>query len=520
MEKFFVKYNKIKQLIINEKILLAILLIALLLRIAGIGYGFPLFLIIDEPTTVFTAFKFGTTLNPGRFDWPSFHFYFYGLFIVATKMIIIVAEKLGVANNYLMSDIPYFLISRIVSVIVSLFTTYFIYLSSLKLYTKNFALLSALFFAITPMAVYEGHFFRPDIMLMLMTSVYIYQNIRIFIEKKHNLSDYIYLGIIMGFAVSSKYNAFLLAIISVMFWIVYYDKSINIRSYIKNFIIAIVTSIITFLLLNPFVIIDFKHFWSTEPTVGILWQFENLGKVNQADYVSRFLEVFGYELVANLSLGLAMILLLNFIFFTFFNYRSKLSIVFNISILFSILYIIQFKRSPSYYFLYLLPLFILAITNILYDFKLTKFYKRMIFEYLLVLLVFIAFISSGYTAIKFIRNDSRAVLYSYLKTNNFSNQKIVISGEAMDILDLKFINDVTNEKTIEESTLEYTNDFYVIIGDTNTIRNSMIAEIEPNGLDEDQTGFYSRAELVKFISKDLRFGPDIFIYKVSGIINK
>lgn len=501
----------------QRKLLLLILLTTFLYRIAGINYGFPLFLIIDEPTTVYTAFKFADSLNPGRFDWPSFHFYFYGLFIILTKVFVMLLNAIGITTGFLESDVPYFVISRFVSVCVSTATAWVIYITINKLYKKNiFALLGALLFAFLPIGVYEGHFFRPDIMLMFLTSIYLYHNLNIFLDKNHSTKNYIILGSIMGIAVSSKYNAFLLSVTTVLFWLVFYDKKVEFINYIKKFALAFFTSITVFVLLNPFVIIDFDTFWSDQPSIGLLWQFENLGRVSFSEYVYKFLNVLGPDLISDLSIGVAMLLLLNLFVYLFFNYRSKLSIVLNTSILFFILYIIQYDRSPSHYFIYLLPFYVLAIINFINDYFDSKYYRPGVLRYLLIFTMFAAFVSSTYITAKLIRNDSRAVLYDYLKKNDFSNEKIVVHGDELNILDIKFIKDITKVRTIEAGTLDYEFDFYVIVGSNEVIRNSMLAKIEPNGLREDQFEFYERAQLEKLITSDLRFGPDIYVYKVEG----
>ncbi len=250
-------------------LLVAIVLLAASLRIWGINFGLPYLYHPDEPWTVNIAqnmFKTGDT-NPHFFQWPSLLMYLNAL---AYLPYYLVGRLAGVFGNP--ADVPgpitivmgvgrapmptTFLLGRILSVIFGSAAVALIFLVGWQL-TKStiVGLMAALMMAISPVNVTLSRYITPDMILTFFVLLSFWGSVRVVQHGK--TVDYIVAGVAAGLAASTKYNG---AVILVSLLTAHFLRC-GLRGFREPiFYIAVALSGVTFLLINPFVILDYPEF--------------------------------------------------------------------------------------------------------------------------------------------------------------------------------------------------------------------------------------------------------------------
>ena len=147
---------------IVRKPIFLILLLALVLRLAGIFYGFPLFLVKDEPTLVYGALKMVElkTLVPAFYEeefrkvlyYPPAPSYFYLMTLAPIIGIHYFASGLppfGEYKNLLALDPSFIWIAaRIITIFLGVLNIFIIYLLAKKIFKSEWAgVFAALFLA-------------------------------------------------------------------------------------------------------------------------------------------------------------------------------------------------------------------------------------------------------------------------------------------------------------------------------------------------------------------------------------
>ena len=154
-------------------LLVAILVLALALRLRGVAYGLPYsFVNSDESTVVPKAFHAAQGhLDPRFFFYPSLYFYLVGaLYVLAAPVWWLLGH-----GNFLTQDAfvvdpgPYFLLARLLSVAMGTASVYLVYRLGREGFGRAAGLLAALFLAVAPLAVAYSHMAVTDVTALALS---------------------------------------------------------------------------------------------------------------------------------------------------------------------------------------------------------------------------------------------------------------------------------------------------------------------------------------------------------------
>jgi 4-amino-4-deoxy-L-arabinose transferase-like glycosyltransferase len=156
-----------RRLGLTGALLLAILSLALALRLKGIDWGLPYsFVNADESTVVPKAFAAARGhLNPQFFFYPSLYFYLMGgLYLLAAPVWWLLGNGNFLAQTSFVVDAgPYFLLGRLLSVAMGTASVYLVYRLGRDAFGRPAGLLAALFLAVAPLHVAYSHMAVTDV---------------------------------------------------------------------------------------------------------------------------------------------------------------------------------------------------------------------------------------------------------------------------------------------------------------------------------------------------------------------
>lgn len=179
--------------------LMAVLAVAVGIRLWGLDAGLPLVLNGDEVAIVERSLNLSlTNLNPGIFMYGSLPFYVARLATWVADLCALVFQQpaLNVAN--------YYLIVRTVSVIAGTVSVYFVYIFGKRLGGWNTGIISAMFLAVSPLAVELSHYATVDALLGVWVTLSFVGMVG---WVRGSLRDLYLAALAIGLAVSTKYNA-------------------------------------------------------------------------------------------------------------------------------------------------------------------------------------------------------------------------------------------------------------------------------------------------------------------------
>lgn len=534
-------------------IIWGILAVALIVRLLGITYGLPLYLNMDEPVSVSSSLLLRHSLNPEHFDWPHLFFYtnaiIFGLYIVFRTVL----ENFVYLSPAWYESQSYFVAGRIFIAVVGALTIFPIYQTTKLLFGNKTAILAAFILAILPVHVYESHFTKPDIYQTFIIAIALYFIVKVYLQSKIRINDYIYAGIFIGFATSIKYGA---ALIFLPFLIaVLINNKMTKVDFVKKFkflFIAGVVSIVCFYVGTPYAIPEYQKFFSTEERVGALWQFENVGSIPNEQYPIEVYDKFINMYQSSLGVGVWIFFILATALFVFFNRRNREYLLLLLpTILFS-LYISKFKRSPQHYFLFLIPLYIPIISAFILEIlsKIQRIYadlmsknlnlknsleiikqdpsvdKLFFIKYkvinvvLFIILLVLILAPSVYATYDITwllsKTDTRTSSYLWINSNlDPNNDRLYVIGSPFDGVqfDFKHVEKLTR---LDVTQVEPIFPLYILIGSEDVKRNQILeGDRDPEDLKGNSKSLLRDAELVYSEEDTDRLGPPIFIFKVT-----
>jgi hypothetical protein len=148
-------------------LLALILVLALVLRLKGVGYGLPFsFVNADESTVVPKAIAAARGhLDPRFFFYPSFYFYAVGALYVLAAPFWWLAGKGNLLSltSFIVDPAPYFLLGRMLSVAAGTASVWLVYRLGRAAFGAAPGLLAALFLAVAPLHVAYSHMAVTDV---------------------------------------------------------------------------------------------------------------------------------------------------------------------------------------------------------------------------------------------------------------------------------------------------------------------------------------------------------------------
>jgi 4-amino-4-deoxy-L-arabinose transferase-like glycosyltransferase len=394
---------------ISNLILFVIIVLGFSLRIWGLDFGLPYQFHQDEPIIVNHALAYGSgDLNPHFFIIPPLASYilfvFYGLYFLILKLSGVVNNSDSFVINFFRNPTGFYLIGRfllgLIPSLVSICLTHFI---SRKLFSRRAALYAAFFMAVAFLNVVNAHYIYTDnLLVMFILSAYL---IILSLINHPTRLKCILSGFFIGLSIASKYNA---GIMIVPFFAAYFFSKKENRAFeviIKDISTFIIVLFVTFIVCNPYAVLDYKLFFLSVP-----------GRIRHS-YIGWF-----HHIQYSLFEGVGFISVLLGISGLICALKKQFKIV-SILLLFPVIFYLHLVFASqvfSRYALALIPFLSIGIGFLLFDFLGQKiksqFYQRII-VFISVLLVIPTLIKSIKADQLFAGCDTRVEATEWIKIN-------------------------------------------------------------------------------------------------------
>jgi 4-amino-4-deoxy-L-arabinose transferase-like glycosyltransferase len=250
-------------------ILPALLTCAFGLRVYGIDWGLPAG--YEEATPFRKAWemwnwglKRGVDLNPHFFNYPSFTVYLQfamqGLLYIAMTLTGFVSSTIEFHAQYVIDKTPYFVIGRLLNVAFATATVALVFVFGRRTGGYAVAIPSALWLAINTAHVSRSQMIEVDVPLAFFTLLTLWLLLEALDHP--SLRRYIYAGIAIGIATSTKYTGVLLGL-SVVAAYVISRRKFSQGSWKRGataIMAAFLVAVAAFILTSPYVLLDSDTF--------------------------------------------------------------------------------------------------------------------------------------------------------------------------------------------------------------------------------------------------------------------
>ncbi len=275
--------------------LLAILTLALILRIWGVSFGLPETFHADEPIVVNHALAYGTgDWNPHFFKIRPLVSYLlfavYGIYYLIFRGLGKFQGVEDFQNLFLNNPTSFYLLARLIfGAFLGTATVYLFYRLCRKYFSKEQALISSFFLAVSFLHVRDSHFIYVDIPLLFVLVACFFPILQLL--DKAGRKVYLLFGVLLGTAVAVKYNG---VFVFVPFLTAYLLRKRSAESPLLDtlFLKVGLISMAAFALLNPFSWLDWKFFLG------------ELSRQSQAEGATHFLHHLTYSLNGGLGFPL------------------------------------------------------------------------------------------------------------------------------------------------------------------------------------------------------------------------
>ncbi len=249
--------------------LISIGLLALALRLVGIGYGLPAIYNMDEVAIMNRALAFATgDLNPHNFLYPTL--YFYVLF-AWEGLVFLLGWAFGVFDSltafqreFFVDPSRLYLVGRGLTVLCGVLTVTALYRLGSRVFGRTAGVLSALFLATAPFAVRDAHYIKHDVpvtFLVVLTHVAL-AGLVVVPERRRLRRAWAGVGVLAGLAISTHYYAvFLVLPVAAVALMPAAGTPDPIGLRLRNLTTAGLFAITAFLLASPFLLPEAATAW-------------------------------------------------------------------------------------------------------------------------------------------------------------------------------------------------------------------------------------------------------------------
>jgi hypothetical protein len=242
--------------------LAGILLVGFLLRLWGIRSGLPVALNLDEYAhfTVTAVNMFGDGLNPNYFqNPPGFTYLLHAIFSVAYLEAPVHSLGKGIHHAFNTDATTIYTIARVTSALMGIGASFTLYFVGRRLWGTGVALAAAAFLTFTFLPVHYSHFALNDVPTLLPLCIGLFGLAGIVLKGR--MLDYGIAGLGLGLATGTKYTAAALSVAIFVAWATrFYDDREQGKKEFKYLVLAAGVSIVAFLAINPYAIIDHSKF--------------------------------------------------------------------------------------------------------------------------------------------------------------------------------------------------------------------------------------------------------------------
>jgi hypothetical protein len=346
----------------REKILVAaLILLAVVVRLAGLSFGLPYVYQVDEARFVqLSSGVFKGDLNPHWFYLPNLYIY---LVAGAWEGVYLTGKAIGkfrTPEDFLgrLDTDPtlLYMIGRLVTALISILTIFFMYVLGKKMYDWRAGMLAALFLIFSLEHNRASHYLYPDapmILFIVLSLLFVWS-----VYQEGKTRDYLLAGLFAGLAFATKYGGHVLFIPLVL---AHVFRGLEQKRPLRKIVFSLpligsgVAFILAFLATCPYVIFDFATFKS-----HFNWQsahLSTLGHYGTAESVSVPLFYLRYGFLENLGL-IIQILALGGLILGFSKGRRREWILFSTPLILQV-WVSTWKTYATRYMILSAPFFIL-----------------------------------------------------------------------------------------------------------------------------------------------------------------
>jgi hypothetical protein len=245
-------------------IVAGIAVLALALRLAGLGYGLPAVYNPDEVAILNRALAFsGGDLNPHNFVYPTLYFYvlfaWEGLWFVAGRVAGVYGSLAAFERSFFVDPTLIYLAGRALTVVCGVLTVAAVYRLGARLFDRATGLGAALVLAVAPLAVRDAHYIKHDVpvtLLVVLTHVVLAG--LVLEPARDRTRGWVLAGGVAGLAMSVHYYALVLvAPIVVAAAMAPASREKTMAAIARRVVTAGLACAATVVLTSPFVFLDF-----------------------------------------------------------------------------------------------------------------------------------------------------------------------------------------------------------------------------------------------------------------------
>lgn len=409
----------------NKKVTISLLILSIIVLILGLHGGSEYYFrdfCLHKTLNMF--YNFG---NPEFFKKPALvcdcEAIGYAIYYFVLKQLNVVSsfsnfvqyfpKNYFVINGHQLSFmLPALIINNMFAILGVIFT----FLTSFILCKKNIlvAFTSGFLLATSYVWMEVSHYLIVDIPLASLCITTIFFTVY-FIQKKdyYTTKELVIIGALSGLTASAKYNG---AVILIAPFLTMVFAKNDLKTIIKNLFILLASSLFTFLITNPYIILDFRHFWS-----DLTYEYDHAsiyGHKSTDDDMALYFHFF-HSFPNAFGTIPCLLALIGFFLFTFSKDFSKkikyaflgFPVFFYIAMSFSILVFIR-------YILPLVPVFAILAGFALY-YAISNFKNKKLFSLAIIIMMSWSLIQNVYYAIHFYNivgmEDTRVTTKKILK---------------------------------------------------------------------------------------------------------
>ena len=248
--------------------LVVVAMVAIALRLPGLGYGLPAVYHPDEIAILNRALALGTgQLNPGNFVYPSFYFYallvWEGLSFVAGLATGVFQSIADFRRAYFVDATWHYLTGRILTLVCGVATVLLTARLGAVLYDRAVGIVAAFFLAVAPFAVRDAHYIKHDVPVTLLVVLTLIAAASLVArpDRRASAVGWLVAGGLAGLAASTHYYAvFVAAAVGAAALAGLPDERWRLR--VRHVAIAAAAAVILFALGSPFLVLDPATAWA------------------------------------------------------------------------------------------------------------------------------------------------------------------------------------------------------------------------------------------------------------------
>lgn len=434
--------------------LLGIITFAFVIRLLGIKYGLPLWLIGDEPPFTLATLKMIELktllpiLSSAAFE-PTLYFPPYLSYIYLIPFTILLGIKyilfsgnIDIFKNYIVSDLShFFILARIIGIIFGTATVWLTYKTAKNIFKKEWvALFSAFFLATSTLHVYLSSVARdwvPAVFLFVLV-MWILSIPNISFRKKY-LWSAIISGLTFGISVISAFS-----MLFILFWYLFYEKN-NFFKVFKNKILY--SSLFIFLVLSVISVAVYPFGFHLSAGGGN-------SLTESKSFIGYFLSFIQYLKPILVSEPVLVLFSIFGAIFSWKNFRNYFwtSIIFIFSYI-TIYYIIFHYEHR--FTIYLFPILSIFAGYGLYIIS-KKIPNRNIAKIFIIIVLLIPLVTSVRLEWLIIKNDSRIQVREWAELNIKAGSKILVYAEMTRFVSTK--EAIGEQRIIDQNSLRKIDD--------------------------------------------------------------